>query len=148
MIDLLDRLTSDAKRRRERRDNEKAVKQSNRQVQQGRTGLPVTGHPSPQSAVTPSSLLTAGERHVPNALSPAAPTPRALVLVTTETFCANCGAYHRSPGYAILAEYEANCVSLLRTQDDILRIERQAGKSLLREHRTRTVQAPACERCF
>jgi len=86
--------------------------------------------------------------------SPATRLPRALILITMETFCTSCGARYRAPGYAILAEYGPNNVSVNRTMDDVRRLERQyalatnGGLKLLREHRTQTVHAPACERCF
>jgi hypothetical protein len=72
--------------------------------------------------------------------------PRALLLITTETVCLGCGSRHRSPNRP-MADYGPTARSILHTQDDILRLERWAGK-LPRELSTTTAYAPACEACF
>ncbi len=132
MIDLLDRLITDAKVRAER------VSQRNTK--------PVRPLASPGLARESQDV---GSDAVPPSRAGGSALPRALVLVTTETFCTNCGARSRSPSYAILAEYAFNEVSLCRTMDDVRRHDKRATQgAVAREHRTRTVHAPACEACF
>jgi len=136
-IDLLDRLTQDARIR--------AARSAERRKPEW--------NPSPYSEALASqlhaeskSLEGTADTSSATAPSPRVNLPRALILITTETFCSNCGSRFRAPGYAILAEYGPNNVSVNRTMDDIRRLERLGP--LLREHRTQTVHAPACERCF
>lgn len=155
MIDLLDRLVTDAKAR-----------VSHNEAQRTRPVSP-TATPGTYGAALREQLAreqTPSGTADDDAVAPRAAMslPRALVLCTTETFCTNCGARYRAPGYSVLAEYAFNQASVLRTQDDIRRIERwvsstnggsnsnSGGKApaLPREHRTLTVHAPACEACF
>jgi hypothetical protein len=138
MIDLLDRMITDAKTRASR-------------AQLVREAAPL----SPRAAgCGPSGEGEGGKSGTS--------LPRSLILQTTETFCTNCGARYRAPGYAILAEYAFNEVSICRTMDDVRRQERDYQRVLIeqgqathqfcprlpREYRTLTVHAPACEACF
>src|SRR6266566_2489469 len=115
-IDLLDRLTQDARIR--------AARSAERRKPEW--------HPSPYGEALASqlhaeskSLEGTADTFSATAPSPCVNLPRALILVTTETFCTACGARYRAPGYAILAEYGPNNVSVNRTMDDIRRLERQ-----------------------
>src|SRR6266550_7963888 len=142
MIDLLDRMILDAK-----------VSVNRAEAKRTRPVSP-TASPGTYGAVLREQQARedVGERS-PSPLTQSAILPRALVLQTTETFCTNCGARYRSPGYAILAEYAFNEVSLCRTMDDVRRHDKRHAIEakhwrLPREHRTLTVHAPACEACF
>lgn len=143
MIDLLDRMVTDARIATQRAE--------------ARRARPVspTASPGTYGAVLREQLARERKHHHSGSEvgshSLAASLPRALVLQTTETFCTNCGARYRAPGYAIIAEYAFNEASLCRTMDDVRRHDRRAtegSRSLPREHRMLTVYAPACEACF
>ena len=116
MIDLLDRLSVNAKIAAQRREAD-AVKRTNRAVR---------------------------ERGISFSVTSRSEVPRAIICVTAEAFCTNCGARYRAPSTMLLADYGDNLTSTLRTQDELLRYP----SDILREHRTRSVNVPACEKCF
>jgi hypothetical protein len=158
MIDLLDRMITDAKVRASRVEAQR-TRPVSPSAASGSYGAVLREQLAREAY--PPSLSGEGEGRQCTQQS----LPRSLVLVTTETFCMNCGACARAPGYAILAEYAFNEVSLCRTMDDVRRHEKRFGEQWLRdhstpksfdsvapklprEHRTLTVHAPACEACF
>jgi hypothetical protein len=143
MIDLLERLITDAKVKANRSDAKRA------------TAIRPLAQPGTYGAALREQLSAeaeAGETSAQYEARYKPSLPRALVLLTTETFCTNCGARYRAPGHSIIAEYAFNQASVCRTMDDVCRHDRRAagdrGASLPREHRTLTVHAPACEACF
>jgi hypothetical protein len=145
MIDLLDRMITDAKARVSRTE-EQRTRPVSPSAAPGSYGAVLREQLARESDLDHSSVSDPPAHLTRQSVT----LPRALVLVTTETFCTNCGARVRAPGYAILAEYAFNEVSLCRTMDDVRRHDKRYGvaPTLPREHRTLTVHAPACEVCF
>jgi hypothetical protein len=150
MIDLLDRLTTDARIR--------SAKTASRREQ--RAAKPVSPFDifgrSPYGAALNEQLVR--ESETPNLSEREAPAsghgaalPRALILITTETLCLNCGERWRSPCHSVFAEYDARSRSVLRDASAITKLLDWCHKHnhrVLNEHQTVTVHSPACERCF
>lgn len=142
MIDLLDRLTTDARIADARRS-------SARIAQTGLTNL------SPYGAALRDQI--ASEASMPpsdaagKASLPSSSLPRTLLLVTSETMCSACGCRYRAPNPTVFGVYDDRSRSIFRDADAITKLLRWCehyNHKPLREHQTITVYAPACEACF